>query len=84
MAVPLRWRSMQKPENKVIVWVAILTLLGSLLASGLTAGIYAGSLSSRVTSLEDHTKDEVTREEWQVFRQDMTDRLDRIERKLDK
>lgn len=74
----------KQSANKVIVWVAVLTLLGSFLASALTIGAYSGSLSARVTALEDHTKDEISREEFEIMRKDLADRLDRIERKLDK
>lgn len=71
----------ERQANKLIVWVAVITLLVSVVASAITTGVFAGNLGARVGSLEKATGNEITREEWNTFKQDLFDRLDRIERR---
>jgi len=68
--------------TKVMAGVTILTLLGSLLGGAIVAGVSYGSVSSRVTELENSRP--LSRQEWEEFRQDISDRLGRIENKIDK
>jgi hypothetical protein len=65
------------------VWVAVLTLALGGAAWGVQIGVSAGQLTARVEAVEKTLPQCVHHDEWQVFTKDLTDRLDRIENKVD-
>ena len=75
---------MQRPAgDRWLFWVTLGTLMLAVVMAIVGPSIFVGELKARVTTLEDSTKNEVTKDEWRTFRQDLKDRLDRIENKLD-
>lgn len=72
----------ERATNRALTIVAILTLVGSVLGGAVTAAFSYGGVSTRVEVLE--KSQPISREEWNEFRDDLKQRLDRIEDKLDK
>lgn len=70
-----------RSSNRTLL-VAILALMASVLASVIAAAQSYGKVSARVDLLEQAQP--ITREEWNEFRTDLAQRLDRIENKVDK
>ena len=67
-------------------WSTIIALLGLLLGAltyVLMVSARAGAVEARVVVLERTAGTSISRQEFDQFTQDMRDRLDRIERKLD-
>ena len=59
-------------------------LIVTLVAAIAAVSTFSGKLDARVAALESVRADTISRAEWNVFAQDVRDRLDRIESKLDK
>ncbi len=73
----------QHASDRGMLWVALLTVALTIVAAIVTVASFSGRLDARVSSLESATRNSVSRDEWKVFEQDVRDRLDRIESKLD-
>lgn len=68
------------PSEKVI---GVVALVFTVLCSLVTSAVYEGRLDARVSTIELNQSKTISRDEWNVFTQDLRDRLERIEKKLD-
>ncbi len=70
--------------NQIEIYAAIATVVISVLSGITISAMNAGRIENRIANLESQMKESVGRPEWNMFLQELRDRLARIEAKLDK